>query len=249
MSGYTKNEIIAKVNKAKVGIQSLYKQDFVNYKGSTSDSDEAYSEIIAENLMQNTVWKSQIKKIKRDKSYKTDNHNGQSYNNISNRKEEKIAMGLYLSEKDYYIGKIIDYQTPLKGVKSDKAGKIDLLSFDSTKGILRIIELKKDGSKETLLRSILEAYTYYETVDIDQLANDFKISEDYKSSIASIMFFKDSQQYKEYEEMKNGKRDNIKALINELKVELLLISDNTTKSNDTSQPNDTSYVIKILPII
>ena len=41
-----------------------------------------------------------------------------------------------------YIGKIIDYQTPLKDVQADVAGKIDLLAWNEEKTEAYILEFK-----------------------------------------------------------------------------------------------------------
>lgn len=49
--------------------------------------------------------------------------------------------------------------------------KIDLLTYDGAK--LRILELKEPDSKETMLRCVLEGYTYLKTVDKDKLISDF----------------------------------------------------------------------------
>ena len=71
------------------------------------------------------------------------------------------------------LGEVIDYQVPLKSKQSDRAGKIDLMTFDESTGILRLIELKAPKSKETLLRCVLEIYTYYKTVDMNELLRSY----------------------------------------------------------------------------
>lgn len=70
------------------------------------------------------------------------------------------------------IGRILDYQVPLKNKRSDPVGKIDLLVWDGQ--VLRILELKKPGAEdETMLRCVLEGYTYLRTVDTAKLIEDF----------------------------------------------------------------------------
>ena len=69
------------------------------------------------------------------------------------------------------VGKIIDYQTPLKKVQKDEAGKIDLLAYDGA--TVRILELKVEDSPETMLHCVLEGYTYLATVDKAKLLADF----------------------------------------------------------------------------
>lgn len=46
--GYTKNEIISKCTAALGKISTFYKQNFVNYRGRTSDTNELFTEVIAE---------------------------------------------------------------------------------------------------------------------------------------------------------------------------------------------------------
>ena len=100
--------------------------------------------------------------ISRESSYKVDSHNGIIKDENSNREEEKITMELfdYSQNKGVtfdIIGKIIDYQTPLKNVQKDDVGKIDLLAYNEKEKTLKILELKKPDNKETMLRCVLEA--------------------------------------------------------------------------------------------
>lgn len=95
------------------------------------------------------------------------------------------------------IGSIIDYQTPLKAKRNDVAGKIDLLSYDGT--YLRILELKKLDNTETMLRCVLEAYTYMEIVNKSELLKSFELPETTFVK-ASPFVFKNSIQYFEMQE-------------------------------------------------
>lgn len=173
----------------------------VNYRGKTSDSGEYYTEIIAEFLCNNiNEFQKGIKVISRQVSYKIKNHTGNVP--ISNRKEEIIAIKMFnQSDKDGYfypfIGEIIDYQTPLKSKQKDVAGKIDLLAYNNQ--ILHMLELKKPDNKETLLRCVLEGYTYLKTVDQKKLLSDFSLHKSTKI-VASPLVFKGSSQYLEVKE-------------------------------------------------
>lgn len=70
------------------------------------------------------------------------------------------------------IGRVLEYQVPLKNKRSDQAGKIDLLAWDGH--VLRILELKKPGAEsETMLRCVLEGDAYLRTVDTAKLIEDF----------------------------------------------------------------------------
>ena len=47
MSTYSKDEIIKKLEVAKSEMWKFYSQDFVNYRGKTSDKESYYTEVIA----------------------------------------------------------------------------------------------------------------------------------------------------------------------------------------------------------
>lgn len=86
------------------------------------------------------------------------------------------------------LGKIIDFQVPIKNTRNNLAGKIDLISFSESNGILYLLEFKKPDSKETLLRCILEAYTYYKQVNCSKLLKDFGLPVDSKIIPAALIY-------------------------------------------------------------
>ncbi|RRD37421.1 hypothetical protein EII28_05140 [Fusobacterium nucleatum] len=216
---YSKNEIIKIMKEAKSDIKNFYKKEFVNYLGVTSDTKEYYTEIIAEWLLDNFYLFDTIKMISRESSYKVDSHNGIIKDENSNHEEEKIAMELfdYSQNKGVtfdIIGKIIDYQTPLKNVQKDDVGKIDLLAYNEKEKTLKILELKKPDSKETMLRCVLEAYTYLKIVDKDKLLKDFGLPKDTILKTCPFVFV-DGEQYKEIQE----DRKYLKELMKNLDIE------------------------------
>ena len=216
---YSKNEIIKIMKEAKSDIKNFYKKEFVNYLGVTSDTKEYYTEIIAEWLLDNFYLFDTIKMISRESSYKVDSHNGIIKDENSNREEEKIAMELfdYSQNKGVtfdIIGKIIDYQTPLKNVQKDDVGKIDLLAYNEKEKTLKILELKKPDSKETMLRCVLEAYTYLKIVDKDKLLKDFGLPKDTILKTCPFVFV-EGEQYKEIQE----DRKYLKELMKKLDIE------------------------------
>lgn len=116
----------------------------------------------------------------RHKSYFTADHNKKKYfelysGKIGSRNEENLAKLLYLNDFIPCLGNIIDYQVPLKGKQSDKIGKIDLVGYSEQNRRFSLIELKYHpiGSQETLLRCILEIYTYYKFLDKERFKRDF----------------------------------------------------------------------------
>ena len=226
MSTYSKDEIIKKLEVAKSEMWKFYSQDFVNYRGKTSDKErDYYTEIIAKWLLDNIELFNDIKMISRENSYKVDSHDGKNKDKDSNREEEKIAMKLFdLSQNQgkvfEIIGKIIDYQTPLKDIQTDKAGKIDLLAYNESKKTLRILELKKPDSEETMLRCVLEAYTYLKVVDKDKLLKDFGLQKNTKIKACPFVFY-GKEQYKEMQQ----DRKHLKDLIKKLGIEVIYLKE------------------------
>ncbi len=193
---YSKQEIISFCKKASENMASFYQEDFVNYKGKTKEG-EYYTEIIAEWLLDNLDKFKGIPQIERKSSYDI-GHTG-ALGEKTNREEEYVAKMLYNTRQPYNgTGEFIDYQTPLKNVRADKgAGKIDLLSRNDKTQSVYILELKRGSSEETMLRCVLEGYTYLQIVSKDKLFKDFKIPAGYKLK-ASPLVYKDGFQYKEY---------------------------------------------------
>ncbi len=133
---YTRKEILIKVEEGINDMPSFYNIECANYRGKTSDTDELYTEVIAEYLCDNIDKLKGIPTILRQSSYKVESHDGVSSSD-SNREEEIIAKDMFCMSKYRNfmfdeIGIILDYQVPLKGVGDDKAGKIDLLSCSGT---------------------------------------------------------------------------------------------------------------------
>ena len=70
-NGYKKDDIINKLENLK-DISTLYKEDFINYRGDTIDTKEKYTEVIAEWLIKKLKQKRKLcfvqiaeKKLKR----------------------------------------------------------------------------------------------------------------------------------------------------------------------------------------
>lgn len=224
---YSKEEIIKKLETAKSEMGQFYSENFLNYIGEASDKDGDYTEIIAGWLLDNIELFDEIKPITRENSYKVDSHDGKIKNEKSGREEEIIAMKLFDFSQNQgkvfdIIGKIIDYQTPLKNVRGDKVGKIDLLAYNEKENpkTLRILELKRADSKETMLRCVLEAYTYLKVVDKAKLLKDFGLAEDTKIKACPFVFY-DGEQHQEMQQ----DRKNLKELMKKLDVEPIYLKE------------------------
>ena len=159
---------------------NFYKASIVNYKGyvqgASQEDKNRYSEVIASTLLSKNLLKiwTDLKPV-RSNHFDT-NHS--PYETVdmnklqgTNRKEEILAKLLFYQREVDGLGYIFDYQTPLKKTQNDSYGKIDLLGYNTDDECYSVIELKyrPSGSEETLLRCVLEAYTYYRLLDIKQI--------------------------------------------------------------------------------
>ena len=220
--GYKKDEIINKLENLK-DISTLYKEDFINYRGDTTDTKEKYTEVIAEWLIKNFNLFDNIKKITRQSSYKVDTHDGKHNNQNSNRLEEIMAIEIFNQKSLNIFGEVIDYQTPLKDKLGDEAGKIDIVSYDKDNKIVYLLELKREDSKETMLRCVLEIFTYSKTLDKDKFLEDFNLPKDTKIKASPLVFFNGSQ----YKEMVEGDNKFLKQLMDKLDIEPFYITKNS----------------------
>ena len=197
--GYTKSEIIVMAQETSKDISTFYKSNFINYRGITSDTHEYYTEVVAEWLLLNINVLDGIKPIPRESSYYTPSHDGFTEKIDSNRTEERIAMKMFRQGEIADFGRIIDYQTPLKNKRSDKAGKIDLLSFENK--TLHILELKEPESTESMLRCVLEGYTYFKTANREKLLDSFNLPQDTSFKTNPLVALNGHQ----HKEMKEGR--------------------------------------------
>lgn len=159
---------------------NFYKASIVNYKGyvqgASQEDKNRYSEVIASTLLSKNLLKTwtDLKPV-RSNHFDT-NHSPYEIVDMNklqgtNRKEEILAKLLFYQREVDRLGYIFDYQTPLKKTQNDSYGKIDLLGYNTDDECYSVIELKyrPSGSEETLLRCVLEAYTYYKLLDLKQI--------------------------------------------------------------------------------
>ena len=231
MAEYTREEIIKKLQDSSKDMSTFYTQTFINYTGKTTDTKEKYTEVIAEWLLNNIDLLYKIKKITRLSSYKVDTHDGKHNNPTSNRKEEIIAMEIFRQGSLNILGKVLDYQTPLKNERDDKAGKIDIVSYNKDIKTVYLLELKKEDSKEdekkdkkeTMLRCVLEIFTYSKILDGDKFLSDFGLPKDTKIKASPLVFFNGSQ----YKEVVEGDNKFLKQLMDKLDIEPFYITKNS----------------------
>ena len=228
---YTRAQIIAELEKCSKDMSTLYTKNFVNYTGKTTDTKEKYTEIIAKWLLENINLFDNIEKITRKSTYKVNTHDGIHNNSKSNREEEIIAMDIFNQGSLNILGKILDYQTPLKDKQDDKAGKIDIISYNKDIKTVYLLELKKEDNKEddkkdkkeTMLRCVLEIYTYFKTLDKEKFLEDFDLPKDTKIKASPLVFFNSFQ----HKEMVEGDNKYLKELMNKLDIEPFYITKNS----------------------
>lgn len=207
MASYTLDKTETAFNDAFKDINELYNANCINWKGKTSDN-EYYSEIFAKKLLENDKLNKfeEIKEIHREKGYYVGSHHKNINQNIefTNRLEEILAKILCFKEILIpSLGKVIDYQVPLKNVSNDKAGKIDIITYNIKQNELYLVEFKTGCNGDTLLKTALEIYTYSKILHIETFKNNLKDKQKYNISTKpnikkAILVSKGTQAYKEY---------------------------------------------------
>jgi len=132
-----------------------------------------------------------------------DRHDGKDPDGPSPRVEDRIAM-TYKGRRFRSIGKVLDYQVPLKGRQADEMGKIDLISYDKRLNRLYLLELKRKSTNETLLRCLLEAFAYSQSVNKLILAKEYGIPADCKVVLCPL-YFAGSRLETDRADMRSGK--------------------------------------------
>mgnify|MGYP000977842417 CR=1 FL=1 len=232
--------------------ENFYKAPIVNYKGylkgATQEDKNRYSEVISSILLSKDLLKSwkELAPV-RSNHFDTKHASSESVDmeqlQGTNRKEEILAKLLFYQREVSGLGHIFDYQTPLKKTKNDSYGKIDLLGYNSKDKCYSIIELKyrPSGSEETLLRCVLEAYTYYKLFDLNQIEsaqdhkgiNELRALNDYKhtKNAELVILFDEKSRAKD----DGGENSNLM-----LRIDL----QNKDKANKVNKANKESYPSK-----
>lgn len=242
-SSHSRQDTINALNNELVKIQNLYKAQCINWTGKTNDSDELYTEIIAQELLKednelNVKKFEKIEHVTRTSSYCRDTHSKIEIDLAnSNRSEENFAKRITGLELEH-LGLIKDFQIPLKDTLLGGAGlgKIDLISFNKDVNTLFLIELKYIGNTETLLRALLESYTYYKIVDKNKLIGDcsnnqrFVLNKYFNSESndkiiikPAVLLVPDCTAHTELKEMEKSKRPMLKDLTLALDVKIFTL--------------------------
>lgn len=204
---------------------TFYTAQCVNWKGKTK-TGIPYTEIIAEFILEK--YNSKVFKIEKSKrnNYNVESHDGKIKNEKSNRHEEIIAKEIFnqfRNNPNNEFGIIIGYQVPLKEKQNDPKGKIDLLAYNGKDKSAIVLELKKQQTTETLLRCVLECYTYKEQLVLDNLKKSFGLTDCKEIKAAPLIFIDDeSRPYIEYKDLCN--RPKLKELMNRWEIKPLFLT-------------------------
>ena len=216
---------LAKIELAK--IENLYKADCINWAGRTNDTHEFYTEVIAQELLKEDNVKEfeKIEHVTRTSSYCRDTHSKIEIDLAnSNRSEENFAKRI-TGLKLQHLGLIKDFQIPLKDtlLGDTGLGKIDLISFNKDVNTLFLIELKYIDNRDTLLRALLESYTYYKIVDQTKLKDDYKFSSKEIITKPAVLLVPGCTAHTELKEMEKSKRPMLKDLTLALDVKIFTL--------------------------
>ena len=223
-----------KINIASGKLKRLYKHNHIQKREIVLDNsrkttnrkqDDFISEwLIKQNI--NLLFENNIEQIKREISYKSQEHLGDKHNKTKSfidlvDNEVLFARRLFNENLDF-LGEIIDYQTPIKKTKLIEnigVGDVDLISYNDKNKTLYLIEIKRLKSDETMLRAILEICTYFYQIDKAKLKKDF----DYSNSTnikKAVLVFKNSPLYIKYKEAVSNGNYSIVKLAELLEVEI-----------------------------
>jgi hypothetical protein len=149
-------------NKLNAEWQNI-KKDWYHIYQWGSLQRKSYSNIIAHIIVNNFDCINLVKDDLRQNNFKIDDHCGQAQlsTGIKQITEKRFLRALFnfANEKPLkFIGKVIDYEVPLKEKRGAQHGDIDLLACNNNN--LFVIEAKKHDSSESILKAILEAYVY-----------------------------------------------------------------------------------------
>ena len=145
----------------------------------------------------------------------------------------KIPVSNGLGRGSLNIGAIEDYEVPLllKGSNTLKRC-IDLVSVvrspDGQADKIFFLELKKNNSQETLMRCILEAYTYMLFSDRKRIRQDFHVSSSARIVICPLIFKGvNNAAYEDLLALKRKQRDDggsdLNELVEEIKAQSVLV--------------------------
>ncbi len=126
----------------------------------------------------------------RKRSFRIDDHHGQIslQTSVEQITEKRIIRAIYNDQRLPILGRIVDYEVSLKEVRDASHGDIDLLC--DTGDAALCVEAKKPKSSESILKAILQAFTYTSLVSTarGRFLADFNLPHTYKLTPAILTY-------------------------------------------------------------
>ena len=194
-----------------MGADTFWLSESASRVGKTSDTNEDYTEVVGAFLLENGFIEKDnftgVKQITKKAPY-------QVHTKFS---PASCYLSLHLDEK---FGTIVESEIELGNYPDDKAGVVDLITYQKDTDELYLIEFEPNYSENTLLSAALKIQTHYQTIDKEKLVNDFYSKED--SPIPSknpqikkvLVLLNKSNAYKEYQQ----NRPNVTKILDELQI-------------------------------
>lgn len=181
-------------------VWQLYKRAYVKNIGKTSDTKKPYTEVISKWLLKrgNLQRLDNIQKVLREQTY-NQGHKADKEKLAKYKPSEKIIAKLMFDDNYDIIGHMCDFQTPLKGSEKDSGvGEIDLFSYNKKTNTVYLLELKREDNKESILRCVLEIYTYWKQLRHENFLKDFKLPSNAKI-VPAVLVFQNGKQHKQFQ--------------------------------------------------
>jgi len=237
-------------------VRCIYQAPCLNLSGPRSRKEERFTNSFAKYLLQHLVELGSIQPNKRCQSYSCPHHGQTSWPKDSRIfNEKRLVRAIFnqqrhsgnesISDPDNCIGELIDYEIPLKQQMSgDPAGDIDLLGVCREKKIINLIEVKilpKKSKRDTLLRAVMEIFTYYMLLDRNKFLDEYKdrlprnlSSPSYQLVVCSQAGSLSAEQMKNFQTEQKDLLALIEALANQIQQSFLFCD--FTIQGDETQP-------------
>lgn len=148
--------------------------------------------------------------IKGQLEYAIESHDGKDGDGLK-RKMYRISRYQEAGEVDYSIGRIVDYDVPIRRFEHESDSNIEIGSIDlisETMDKIYLIDTIDIDSKETLHRAVFEIVTYFNMISRKKFVKDFANATQNKFKymhtkddlIPAILMYENSKAYKDLKE-------------------------------------------------
>lgn len=200
--------------------QALPKNWYVTYQWERT-SRAGYLEWIADWIMSSLPQIQLVADGLRSRSFRVTDHRGQIKLNtgINQLTEKRLVRAMFNLTQLPLLGRVIDYEVPLKDTDDAAHGDIDLLCVSPN--ICLCVEAKKPNAGESILKAILQAYVYTSLVSSKKqlFLSSFKLDPTLQLTPA-ILTFASAQSGRQLKEI--GKYPCLLKLIENLNAKLAI---------------------------